>query len=407
MDTGSSLLLAALLPTAAMMVLTACGGGGDGADDSPPIDMQTGVVATDLDGDGHVDVAVANTHLDGPPPHPGSVRVYLHEPSSARGFRAATRYDVGADPWDLTAADLTADDVTDLVVATPDSDQVWLLTQDPERRGTFIAARSFATPRNPYQAVAADLDGDQRNDLAVALSSITPGGVALLFQDPAVPGDFRNAVHVPVGGGGTTVATADMDDDGGVDLLKASPSRGRVYLSLQDPDVSGTFRPAVELAAGQKPHQVAVADLDADDRLDLAVANDGIDAKGSGITVLLADPSSPGQFRPGTFYAMNDIARMICIADLDSDGRPDLAVAAMVTGLDNDYESVVQLFVQDPARPGHFVRRGRYDSGDLAEFIAVADLDDDGHVDVVTGEGPQVLYNDATRPGTLQAARPL
>ena len=28
----------------------------------------------------------------------------------------------------------------------------------------------------------------------------------------------------------------------------------------------------------------------------------------------------------------------------------------------------------------------------------------DGHVDVVTGEGPQVLYNDATRPGTLQAA---
>ena len=407
MHTGSSLYLAALLPTAAMMALTACGGGGNGADDNPPIDMQTGVVATDLDGDGHVDVAVANTHIDGPPPHPGSVRVYLHEPSSARGFRAATRYDVGTDPWDLTAADLTADDVTDLVVATPDSDQVWLLTQDPERRGTFIAARSFATPRNPYQAVAADLDGDQRNDLAVALSSITPGGVALLFQDPAVPGDFRNAVHVPVGGGGTTVATADMDDDGGIDLLKASPSRGRVYLSLQDPDVPGTFRPAVELAAGQMPHQVAVADLDADGRLDLAVANDGIDTKGSGITVLLADPSSPGQFRPGTFYAMNDIAQMICIADLDSDGRPDLAVAAMVTGLDNDYESVVQLFVQDPARPGHFVRRGRYDSGDLADFIAVADLDGDGHADVVTGEGPQVLYNDAIRPGTLQAARPL
>ena len=56
MDTGSSLYLAALLPTAAMMALTACGGGGNGADDSPPIDMQTGVVATDLDGDGHVDV---------------------------------------------------------------------------------------------------------------------------------------------------------------------------------------------------------------------------------------------------------------------------------------------------------------------------------------------------------------
>ncbi len=53
------------------------------------------------------------------------------------------------------------------------------------------------------------------------------------------------------------------------------------------------------------------------------------------------------------------------------------------------------------------MRGGRYDSGDLADVIAVADLDDDGHVDVVVNEGPQVLYNDATRPGTLLAARPL
>jgi hypothetical protein len=82
---------AVLLPIVVMMALTACsGGGGDGADGSPPFDMQTGVVATDLDGDGRVDVAVANRYIDGPPPHPGSVRVYLHEPSSPRGFRAAT-----------------------------------------------------------------------------------------------------------------------------------------------------------------------------------------------------------------------------------------------------------------------------------------------------------------------------
>ena len=405
--------LAALTPAAALMALAACGGGGgeDGSDPIPPFDMQTGVVATDLDGDGRVDVAVASTHVAGPPPHPGSVRIYLHEPSSPRGFRQAASYDVGADPWDLGAADLTADDITDLVVATPNGDQVWLLKQDPARRGSFVAARSFATPRAPYQATAADLDGDRRADLAVALNSTVTGGIALLFQDPSVPGDFGNAVHVPVGAGGTMAATGDVDGDQRIDLLLPSPSsdpaRAGLYLSLQDADVPGTFHPAVRLEAGQKPAHVAVADLDADGRLDLVVANDGIDARGSGITVLLAHPTSPGQFRPGTFYAMNDIVQMSCIADLDGDGRPDLAVAASVPGLVNDYESVVQLFLQDPARPGHFVRGGRHDSGDLAEFIAVADLDGDGHVDVVTGEGPQVLYNDAVRPGTLQAARPL
>lgn len=404
---------AALAPAVAIVALAACGGGGGGggADAIPPIDMQNGVVATDLDGDGRVDVAVANVHIAGPPPHPGSVRVYLHDASSPRGFHAAVSYAVGQDPWDLTAADLTADDITDLVVATPDGDQVWLLQQDPARRGTFTGARSFATPRAPYQAVAADIDGDERNDLAVALNSFVPGGIALLIQDPAAPGEFYGAVHVAVGAAGTVVATADLDHDGHIDLLHPSASAdgtgAGLYLSLQDASLPGTFRPAVRLEAGQKPAHVAVADLDADGYLDLVVANDGINAKGSGITVLLADPASPGQFRPGVFYPMNDLAQMSCIADLNGDGRPDLAVAAMVPGLVNDYESVVQLFMQDPARPGNFVRGGRYDSGDLAEFIAVADLDEDGNVDVVIGEGPQVLYNDATRPGTLQAARPL
>ncbi len=390
------------------------GGGGGGAGGStiiPAFDLQVGVVAKDLDGDGRVDVAIVNTYVAGPPPHPGSVRVYLHDPASPRGFAAAVRYDVGADPWGIAAADLSSDGLADLVVSTPDSDRLWLLQQDPTQPGRFKPATSFATPRAPHEIAVADLDGDGRNDLAVALNSVSPGGAAMLLQEPGSPGVFAGAVHVPLGAGGISVAAADLNGDARADLLLASrssdPARAGVFLVVQDPFVEGSFLPALRLDAGQRPRHVSVTDLDGDGRPDLVVANDGIDGKGSGITLLLADPAHAGQFRPGVFYAMNDIAHMACIADFNGDGQPDIAVSAAVPGLVNDLESVVQLFFQEPAQPGRFARGGRYDTGDQVIYIAAADLDGDGAVDIVADEGPKVLYNDPVRPGSLLAARPL
>jgi hypothetical protein len=291
----------------AILALPGCGGGSGGDSGGggviPPFDLQGGVVARDLDGDGWVDVAVTNTCVAGPPPHPGSVRVYLHAGAEPRGFRAPTRYDVGADPWALTAADVTADGLLDLIVSTPDSDQLWLLEQDPQ--------------------------------------------------------------------------------------------------------VAGTFRPAVRLEAGQKPAHVVAADLDGDGHLDLVIANDGINATGSGMTVLLADAARPGHFLPGAFHAMDDIARSSCVADFNGDGRPDIAVAAAVPRLVNDLQSVVQIYLQDALQPGHFVRAGRYAAGEQVLYLAAADLDSDGAVDIIADDGPKVLYNDPARPGTFADARSL
>lgn len=407
--------LGGTLLAASALALGGCGGGGGGGGDGgtfiPAFDLQVGVIATDLDGDGRPDIAVANTRVAGPPPHPGTVLVYLHDGGGARAFRAPASYAVGADPWGLVAADVSSDGIPDLLVSTPDSDRVWLLAQDAARRGSFQPARSHATPRMPYEAAVADLDGDGRNDVAVALNSISPGGIALLLQDPLHPGDFAGAVQVPLGAGGVGVAVADLDGDGRNDLLLASrssdPARAGVYVALQDPLVEGRFLPARRLDAGQSPGHVLATDLDADGRPDLVVANAAIDGRGSGVTVLLADAARPGQFRPGSFHPMDDAAQASCVADLNGDGLPDLAVAGAVTGLVNDLQSVVQVFLQDPAAPGRFVRGGRFAGGDQVRYLAAADLDGDGAVDLVTDEGPRVLYNDPARPGSLQAPRPL
>jgi hypothetical protein len=62
----------------------------------------------------------------------------------------------------------------------------------------------------------------------------------------------------------------------------------------------GTFGRATAYRSGSTPFGVAVADLNHDDKLDIAAANYG----GGGVSVLLG--AGDGSFGPRTRYAMGD-----------------------------------------------------------------------------------------------------
>jgi hypothetical protein len=91
----------------------------------------------------------------------------------------------------------------------------------------------------------------------------------------------------------------------------------------------GTFQPARMVDAGNLPAFVAAADLNGDHRPDLVVANAEviIGQVTAGVSVLLND--GDGGFQPFVTYLTLFGAEGVAICDLDSDGRPDLAVADM------------------------------------------------------------------------------
>lgn len=175
----------------------------------------------------------------------------------------------------------------------------------------------------------------------------------------------------PTGPTPFSVAIADLDGDGKADLVVTN---GAVYSDARVSSISilrgrgdGTFEPRRDIVAGHVPQRVIVADLNKDDRLDLAIANYGDSPNFAGsVTVLLGH--GDGTFEPPVDHVTGGRqTRNVTAADLDADGDLDLVTEdALLPGYGDGTFGAATYFGT---------------TGDW--FVAVADLDRDGHLDHV------------------------
>ena len=105
-----------------------------------------GIVSADLNGDGWVDLAVANTQ-------PGSVAVLLNR-GAIGGFALARTVPLSGGPFDIAAGDFNNDGRRDLAVANADGNSIDVLITAAVTATTWNASRSDV-PCRP-RAVPAD-----------------------------------------------------------------------------------------------------------------------------------------------------------------------------------------------------------------------------------------------------------
>ena len=129
------------------------------------------------------------------------------------------------------------------------------------------------------------------------------------------------APRYTAGDGPFSVAPADIDGDGHVDLVTANNSSDNISVLQNRGD--GTFEAQVTYAVGDEPYSVAAANLDSDGHVDLVTANNSSD----NISVLRN--RGDGTFEAQVTYAAGEGTRSVAAVDVDGDGRRDIRLYAL------------------------------------------------------------------------------
>lgn len=299
------------------------------------------MVAADLNGDGRLDVATSD-FATGP-------AVFL---GLGDGRFTATSLGGEIATGGLDVGDFDGDGHLDLAVARRAFSGIptQVLVYRGDGSGTFATPVVWSVPAllYPRGVVAADLDGDGRDDLAVADEFgdavgvvLGSAGLALAFRGP-----------FPACDGTLDVDAGDLNGDGRIDLVTAcSAGRNAVLLG----NGAGAFAAAQLLDGPRQATSVALADLDADGRLDLA---------SSGWNLWLRRGDGNGGFGPARGYG---VSLPLAVGHVDADGRLDLLAGGSLLFGDGT---------------GGMAAQAAFPAGPQPRFAAAADFDGDGHQDV-------------------------
>jgi VCBS repeat protein len=298
-------------------------------------------------------------------------------------FKPAKYYEIGGKRvmgFQTIAADFNNDGVLDLAVADSLNNEISILIGKPD--GSFQAPIIFSVPF-PWAIAAGDVNGDHNQDLIVIEYGGTGNGAVGVFLGDGT-GHFKLFGAYLTGIEPERLVVADFNGDGNLDVAVSNHGNNGQFQSMMVFFGDGTgalgqptsYPFKVKSPGG--PGAIAAGDLNGDDHVDLAITVVSFSKKNPTFVAIFLNDGT-GRFKlSGKYFAGGGGPSDIAIADLNNDGKPDLAIAA---------DSALGILLNKGG--GKFGKTVSYppcsNCGNL-DNLTVADFNLDGNLDVaVTG----------------------
>jgi hypothetical protein len=332
-----------------------------------------GMVSGDFDGDGHLDVAVLT-----------DAELSIARGVGNGGLRAPYGYTTATGNSTLVAGDVNGDGHLDLVVGNGSAVTVFTNQGDGELTMGLPIALSSA----PVVLALSDLDGDGKVDL-IARSNQTV--IVALGQGD---GTFADPVTYSLGRmysiSEAWLVVADVNGDGHPDVVTVDSGP---YLSVLLANADGSLQAPLTTAApsmlANNGISLAAADLDGDGKIDLVTG---------GISGLFALHGNGDGTFPTQLAIASPEVEGLAILDLNGDGHPDIAAATTASGselalfINTGNGTFTAAGVDDLVAFGRFPIAGDFDEDGHVDLAVGQNIQAPSYVTIVlnTGSGSVV-----------------
>jgi FG-GAP-like repeat len=329
------------------------------------------VEAADFNNDKFIDLAIASEKDSG-------VTILLGNGKGSFQKAGGSPFFAGPSPNDIAVKDFNRDGNADLAFANHEQQFLTVLLGNGKGNFTAASGSPFRVEGIPHtHGVAA---GDFNRDGLVDLVTDSWGNdqVEVLFGDShdlfKSQRKFFKVGKRPY----QRLRVGDINTDGADDILTTNTEGNNVTVLLSDGKGGFNESPGSPFPCGDAPFGIAISDVNADGKVDLAVINSPAsmaEGKGkNGLTVLLGDGKGKFTIMTGSPFEAGKIPNRIAAGDANGDGVNDIIVS------DND-SNKIYLFLMN--KDGRVSSQSSITVGNHPKGIAIADLNADGKGDIV------------------------